>query len=67
MRNGTRLVVTALLATASSLSIDGLCGIDYWDGRVARAAESLIVNGNFEKWSGGVPEGWSVEIGATPA
>jgi hypothetical protein len=30
----------------------------------AFGAEPLITNGDFEKWTGGVPEGWEVEIGA---
>ena len=31
---------------------------------VGFGAEPLITNGNFEKWTDGVPDGWEVEIGA---
>jgi hypothetical protein len=34
-------------------------------GATGLGAESLITNGNFKKWTDGVPDGWEVEIGAT--
>ena len=33
-------------------------------GEHAQGAESLVTNGNFQKWTDGVPDGWEVTIGA---
>ncbi len=30
----------------------------------ASAADSLVVNGDFQRWSGGAPDGWEVDVGA---
>ena len=49
------LTLVAFLATAHVLI---LC-VDS-----ARGADSLITNGDFQKWTEGLPDGWKVEIGA---
>ena len=33
-------------------------------GAIAFGAESIVTNGDFQKWTDGVPDGWEVEIGA---
>ena len=41
-----------------------LIGIIPFQSTYGQETDSLIVNGNFAQWSDGVPQGWSVEIGA---
>lgn len=33
-------------------------------GAIAFGAESIVTNGDFQKWTDGLPDGWEVEIGA---
>ena len=56
MRPTLRLRLTVMVLGAVHLSI--------LSGASALGAESLITNGNFLKWTDGVPDGWEIEIGA---
>ncbi len=56
MRHATRFVAIVGLCAAVHLpflSSDTACG-----------ADSLITNGDFLKWTNGLPDGWKVEVGA---
>jgi len=36
----------------------------FLSGAIAFGAESIVSNGDFQKWTDGVPDGWELEIGA---
>ncbi len=36
----------------------------FLSGAIAFGAESIVTNGDFQKWTDGVPDGWELEIGA---
>jgi len=57
MRQTSRVSVTAAALTAVHLA--------FLSGAIAFGAESIVTNGDFQKWTDGVPDGWKVEIGAT--
>ncbi len=48
-------VAAAILATVH---------LAFLSGATALGAESIVTNGDFQKWTDGVPEGWKVEIAA---
>lgn len=56
MRSTSRLRLTVMMFVAVPLL--------FLSGASARGAESLITNGDFLKWSDGIPDGWKVDIGA---
>jgi len=56
MKHRSRVrVAMAMLAAVHLVLLSGAGGL---------AAESLITNGDFQKWTDGLPDGWEVEIGA---
>lgn len=60
MKRGLRVPFPAAMLAA-------VCCVAYISGTVAFAAEStesIVINGDFQKWTDGVPDGWTVEIGA---
>lgn len=57
MRQSSRVSVTAALLSAVHLA--------FLSGAIALGAESIVTNGDFQKWTDGVPDGWKIEIGAT--
>ena len=56
MRHTSAVFVTAAKVAAIHL----VC----LSGAIACGAESIVTNGDFQKWTGGAPDGWKVEIGA---
>ena len=59
MRRGLRVSSTA--AVLAAVYIAGQSGAIALG---AESAEPIVTNGNFQKWTDGVPDGWTVEIGA---
>jgi hypothetical protein len=57
MKHTLRVPVTAAMLVAVHLV--------FLSGAIVFGAESIVTNGNFQKWTDGVPDGWKVEIGAT--
>ncbi|NQT13107.1 MAG: hypothetical protein HQ582_10190, partial [Planctomycetes bacterium] len=57
MRQTSRVSVTAAVFAAVHLV--------FLSGAIALGAESIVTNGDFQKWTDGVPDGWKIEIGAT--
>ena len=56
MRHRSRVpVAVAMLAAVQLVLLSGASGL---------AGESLITNGDFQKWTDGLPDGWEVDIGA---
>jgi hypothetical protein len=53
------LVTAAMLAAVYMACLSGANAVG------AESAESIVVNGSFQKWTDGAPDGWTVEIGAT--
>lgn len=56
MRHTSR--VSAIAAMVAALHLVFL------SGTIAFGAESIVSNGDFQKWTDGIPDGWEVEIGA---
>ena len=56
MRHTSRVPITAAMLAAVHLV--------FLSDVIAFGAESLVTNGDFQKWTDGVPDGWKVEIGA---
>ncbi len=54
----TAMVLVAVVVTTMATSTPR-------SGLAAEPAESLLTNGSFAQWTGGVPDGWEVSIGAT--
>lgn len=57
MRNTSRVPVTAAVLAAVHLV--------FLSGAIAFGAESIVTNGDFQKWTDGVLDGWKLEIGST--
>ena len=56
MRHKSPVAVTAAIVVAVHLA--------FLSGAAALGAESIVTNGDFQKWTEGVPDGWKLEIGA---
>lgn len=54
----TAMVLVAVVVTTMATSTPR-------SGLAAEPAESLLTNGSFAQWTGGVPDGWEASIGAT--
>jgi hypothetical protein len=50
--------VLSIVARLAAFELLFLSGASVW------GADSLVVNGDFQEWTDGVPDGWKVEIGA---